>query len=68
MRGVTRQIVIYDGRLRWAVEYARDIIDLRDLVDLGDIKRAVVKSDAIRRFSPFAIVLTSFFPFLSVIA
>ena len=35
------------------VEMALDILDHRDLVDLGDEERAVVESDAVRRMQPF---------------
>ena len=49
MRRIARQIVIDGGRLRRVVELVGDIVDLRDLVDFGDIERAVVESDAVGR-------------------
>ena len=52
MRLVVRQIAIDEGRLRRVVELALDIVDLRDLVDLGDVERTVVEGDAVGRMQP----------------
>ena len=48
MRFIARQIVIDDGRLGRIVELGLDIVDLRDLVELGDVERAVVQRYAVR--------------------
>src|SRR5215469_18389607 len=46
VRRVVRQIAIDHRRLRRVVELTFYVVDLRDLVDLSDIERAVVESDA----------------------
>src|SRR5262249_35019366 len=49
VRSIARQVVVDDRRLRRVVELIGDPVDLRNLVDLGDVKRAVVEGEAVRR-------------------
>src|SRR6266852_2769565 len=48
VRLVLRKVTIDDRRLRRVVEVVLDLFDPRDLGQLGDVERAVVKGDPIR--------------------
>jgi hypothetical protein len=48
VRLIARQVVVDDRRLRRVAEVVLDIVDLRDLVQLRDVERAIVERDAIR--------------------
>src|SRR5262249_614479 len=49
VRRVLRQRLVDDLHLGRAVELALDAFHLRDAVDLGDVERAVLESDAVRQ-------------------
>ena len=48
VRLVLRQIAVDDGGLRRVVEVVLDLVDLRDLRQLGDVECAVMQRDAVR--------------------
>jgi len=48
VRLVARQVVVDDRRFGRVVELVLDIVDLRDLVQFGNIERVVVVGDAVR--------------------
>ena len=54
MRNVRRHVVIDDLRLRHGVEVSFRIVVFVDLVDVGDVKRAVVERDAAGHPEPLA--------------
>src|SRR5262249_52534767 len=52
VRLVLRQVAEDDGRLRRVVELVFDVLDFRDLGQLGDIERPLMQDDAVRAIEP----------------
>ena len=52
VRFVLRQIDEDDGRLRRIVELVFDVVDFRDLRQLGDVERPLVQDDAVGAVKP----------------
>src|SRR5262245_58804250 len=48
VRLIARQVAVNDGRLRRLVQLRLDIVDLRYLIEFGNIKRAVVNGYPVR--------------------
>ena len=53
MRLVFRQISVDHGRLRRFVENILDILDLRNLRQLGDVERAFMEGETVRSIETF---------------
>jgi hypothetical protein len=66
LRGI--EVVDHDARLRRAGELVLDAVVRRDAVALGDVERAVLEGDAVRRVQPFSTLVTVRLPPWSVIA